>query len=353
MNILYITDNLTSSSVFRSQVHNLCNAHSNHNNVKVMAFCKLNDLTVRIEDSQYELIRFIRPPVFSVPIIAKLVSLFFNSKCLFEWADIIHCRGHGPSLVSFYLQDKFGVYKPTIVDIRGAVVEEVKNANQSYMNHLLSQEILRTEEIIFKRASYFFFVSENMKNYFNDIYDLNSNYLSVFPTIVNENFFYTMPDVRDSLRGELKLNSKFVYVYSGGQAYWQNINEILSSFDEKAKDDKNIHLLMLVLDKAFVLNLLEQLNINIKNVTVLSLKYEDVGKYLNACDAGLIIRDDSIVNYVASPTKINEYIACGLKIVDDLAEIGNYSYTSRLWGENYMSLDDAVREQSHIYKSLV
>lgn len=45
---------------------------------------------------------------------------------------------------------------------------------------------------------------------------------------------------------------------------------------------------------------------------------------LRSCDAALLLREDSITNRVASPTKFAEYLACGLPVVIS-AHIGDFS----------------------------
>ncbi|EOW9107362.1 glycosyltransferase, partial [Vibrio cholerae] len=83
-NILYVTDNLISSSVYRSQVHTLCNKHSLNNNVKLLAFCKSSDMLYHPHDAQYELIKIKRPILFTIPIISKILSFFFKDNKLIE-----------------------------------------------------------------------------------------------------------------------------------------------------------------------------------------------------------------------------------------------------------------------------
>jgi len=350
MNILYIADGF--GTVYMSQVHNLCNEHSQNHAVTVLSFCKYKDIGTEVNNRKYTLIKVLRPSAFFIPFFAKFTALIFKGKKLFEWADVIHCRGHGSALVSFYIQDKYNLSKPTIVDIRGAIAEEIMYAEHSVINNYIAGQALRAEKIIFNRADYLFFVSEKMHLYYQNQYDYAQNSFTIFPTIVNETYFHKMANIRHQIRTELHLEEKYTYVYSGGTASWQNIDKILVEFNKKARLH-NIHLLMLVLNTKTVTTLIKELNIESKCITIMSLEYKDVGKYLNACDAGLVIRDNSIVNYVASPTKVNEYLACGLHIVDKLEEIGNTTYNATYWQNNYMSLEVAITKQQSIYKLLL
>jgi glycosyltransferase involved in cell wall biosynthesis len=61
-----------------------------------------------------------------------------------------------------------------------------------------------------------------------------------------------------------------------------------------------------------------------EDVTVLGVPHHEVPRYLAAGDIGLLLREPSLVNAVASPVKFAEYLAAGLPVV--LTEgIGDYS----------------------------
>ena len=55
-------------------------------------------------------------------------------------------------------------------------------------------------------------------------------------------------------------------------------------------------------------------SIDCTRVVIINLKREDVGKYLQAADLGLLIRKNSFVNDIASPIKFAEYISCGVPV---------------------------------------
>ncbi|WP_299016334.1 glycosyltransferase [uncultured Photobacterium sp.] len=350
MKILYITDNLASSSVFRSQVHTICESHSQNHEVKLLAFCKPIDMGYK-SNCGYELIKVRRPPLFSTSVVSHLQTLFFTNRKLFEWADVIHCRGHGPSLMAINILKKFGIKKPIISDVRGALVDEISESSDSYIHKFIATMIYKAERKIFSKADHFFFVSSNMKAHFLNKYSVDKE-CNVFPTVVNHSIFKSMPEARKAIRKELKIDDNFVYVYSGGASYWQNLDNILSAYKDAKLKHPSIFLLILTPEKEQVVKLVEEARIPKDDYTILSLNYEDVGKYLNAADAGLIIRSDSIVNHVASPTKVNEYISCGLKVVDDLNQFGNQSYTASNWVDNYMVLEQVLAEQSAVYQKL-
>ncbi len=66
--------------------------------------------------------------------------------------------------------------------------------------------------------------------------------------------------------------------------------------------------------RTLVLNLSKRV-LNYKNVITKFVDYKEVPSYLSAADIAFIWRDKSIVNKVASPVKVSEYLGCGLPII--------------------------------------
>lgn len=67
--------------------------------IKLLAICKYKDFKDKETILKYEVTKTLRPSLFSMPIVNKLVSFFDKNYDLLKWADVIHCRGHGPSLI--------------------------------------------------------------------------------------------------------------------------------------------------------------------------------------------------------------------------------------------------------------
>lgn len=51
------------------------------------------------------------------------------------------------------------------------------------------------------------------------------------------------------------------------------------------------------------------MDLKIKNIKILSVNYDEMPRYLDACDYGFCLRQDNMVNRVASPTKVMEYLS--------------------------------------------
>lgn len=52
-----------------------------------------------------------------------------------------------------------------------------------------------------------------------------------------------------------------------------------------------------------------------QRIVVKEVPHNDVKYYLRITDAGIVIRDSNIVNRVAAPTKIAEYVTSGVQLL--------------------------------------
>jgi len=349
--LLYVSDSFINSTVFSSQVHTLCNYHATDCEVNLLCLCDKEEiLGEKFTDSKYSFFKTRRLPLTFTPLFNAVTAWLFRDYFLFISADVIHCRGPIAAAFAIRICKYLKLEKPIIADMRGAIVEEIAQSGRKFAK-MFSKMAQKLERYVFAHADYFFFVSENMRKYYLKNYPEIKERNSVFPTIVDESCFYQSEDIRLQKRQELKINDEKVYVYCGGVSYWQNVNKIIEKFHAAWLENKDIFLLLLVKDQGAIVQMMRELNITNSNILLRSLPYQEVGQYLNAADYGVIIRDDIIINHVASPTKINEYLACGLKIVDRLQEIGHgEDITFKKY--HYTFLADILRGQKYVYNYL-
>jgi len=337
--------------VFSSQVHTLCNYHAENNEVTLLCLCDKEELSAgELPGHKYRFFKTRRLPLTFMLWFNFLSTLMFRNYSLFLEAHVIHCRGPLAAAFAIFVCKYLKIKKPVIADMRGVMVNEIANSGRR-LAKVFSWQAKKMEDYVFENANFFFFVSNNMREHYLKNYPHVANVNAVFPTIVDEKYFRRSTEWRNQKTKELNIIGSEVYVYCGGVAYWQNIDKIIDSFHGAWKQDNTIILLMLVKDQVSVNRIIDKLQINNPNIILYSVPYQEVGQYLNAADYGIIIRDDSLVNHVASPTKINEYLACGLKIIDRIEDIGigeqvkpkTYSYTF---------LNDIINGQHKIYNKL-
>jgi hypothetical protein len=94
-----------------------------------------------------------------------------------------------------------------------------------------------------------------------------------------------------------------------------------------------VHFLVLTPEHKFALNRLEEAGLNSLRYTVTCVEHSKVAGYLNAADVGLLLRESTFTNRVASPTKFGEYMACGLLpfVSPNIGDLDQLAEQSGLW----------------------
>ncbi|MEO6302962.1 MAG: hypothetical protein ABIP51_07300, partial [Bacteroidia bacterium] len=120
------------------------------------------------------------------------------------------------------------------------------------------------------------------------------------------------------------------FVYSGSVAGWQSF-ELLFSFIEPVLKRSLTN--KIVFFSSSDPNIEKLKKLFPKQVVQKHLPSNKVADYLVAGDYGLLIRERSITNKVASPLKYAEYLASGLKVIIS-EELGDYTKLSieKNWG---------------------
>jgi glycosyltransferase involved in cell wall biosynthesis len=344
--LLFISDCYVSETVFVSQVHTICNEHSNLFDVTLVVMCTFKNITLpKPAGAKYKLVKRIKLPKLYIPWVNFLFSRISFLVKYYRRADIVHGRGHVGAALALNLAKK-NINNKIVADIRGALDYEILDKKLSNI-HVRQCRIL--ESIIFDRINSFLFVSENMKNFYMNRYNLSDKSINVIPTAVDDNLFYKDDYKREKIRDKLRLGNKFVFLYVGGSQKWQNIDLIIEDFGKAIKINTEISLIILTPNIELVKALIKQKNINLTDIHVDHVNYKDVPYYMNSADAGIIIRDNQMINYVASPTKISEYAACDLKLA---TSTGQFSSLSGFTRGRYMSLNEIINSHKNIYFNL-
>jgi hypothetical protein len=178
------------------------------------------------------------------------------------------------------------------------------------------QRIFKAEKKAVIRADYRIAVSNTLTKYWNNTYQfkLSSDKFSVIPCTIAESFeTFISDDIRLLFRKQLGYTSEdTVVVFSGGIDKWQS-PELLGEVMENLKQN-NKSIKFLFLAKSEIINhpSIYPFKSLIKSFWVKPLEVKD---YLVVGDFALLIRENSITNNVAAPTKFAEYLACGLEVI--------------------------------------
>lgn len=218
-----------------------------------------------------------------------------------------------------------------IYDSRAASVEE--NKYKSVKTHQLSKarfnmfcHISYTECITVNEANKIFSVSNQLQKYLTINYGVPKNKFFIYPCLSDLNKFFYDVNLREHERALLGFEqSHRVYLYSGGFSNTYHILDGTIEFLNRiAASDNNARFILLSKDKLDENLLTEKYPDLVGRYINHSVPNNEVMRYLNAADYGLLFRENVPMNNVASPSKFAEYVLCGLPTL--ISEgIGDYS----------------------------
>ena len=193
----------------------------------------------------------------------------------------------------------FKGYKNFILWQQGAAADE------SYMRHSskLRFWILNVMDIFaMKKAKAILYVSEELRNVYEKRGHCTFKNKSYIMPCFNEQFVETVYDKKDY--------SKKVFTYVGSLAKWQCFEETVDLYKliEDRVPNASFKVLTFSVDEAEqILN-----KKSVKNYSVACVPKEKVFDELVDTTYGFIIRQDSVVNNVATPTKFSSYMSAGV-----------------------------------------
>lgn len=122
---------------------------------------------------------------------------------------------------------------------------------------------------------------------------------------------------RAQLRSEWGIKEdEILLVYSGTTAAYQHLEDLTIPFMKKlASSNEKIRLAFFSSEHEQIKQLLAKEGMDADRIIVKGFPQKEVGAALTACDAGILIRKPTVVNAVANPVKIAEYLAAGLPII--------------------------------------
>ena len=160
------------------------------------------------------------------------------------------------------------------------------------------------ECLALRKSKYKIVVSKYQKEHYVKKYHLNEK----------KHVFFIMP----CYNSEIHKNSFFVekkyeqniFCYAGGMQIWQGFDLMLSFYKEIEKMNDNVCLRIYSKDVEQSKAAIKKYKI--KNWSVECLSPKDLDVALSHCKFGFILREDNVVNNVATPTKLATYVGNGV-----------------------------------------
>lgn len=121
---------------------------------------------------------------------------------------------------------------------------------------------------------------------------------------------------RTKIRAQLAIpETARVYCYAGSAKKWQCPEETVALFAEKLSHESHSFLLIYSQEPAIFEHMVQKYKVPAQRVRILSVPASQVIQYCAAADVGILLREQSPVNWVSRPTKALEYRAAGLEIL--------------------------------------
>ncbi|MEZ9057282.1 hypothetical protein [Vibrio pelagius] len=235
---------------------------------------------------------------------AKLILDKINSHKI----DLIHARSNIPVLIALILKGLTGV--KVLFDIRGFQIDEKAEVGRIKKDGLLYKVLKRMELFAYKKSDTIVSLTENSKNIISNVTD--SSKITVIPTCANKNVFSYNQDVNFKMENGYNTTDK-VIIHAGTVSNWYDFDSELVLIKSLMEKDNTIKLL--ILNKGehnYILNKLNEYDIEKNKVKVQEVSFYEMHKYLSFADASLFLIKPTFSKKASAPTKFAENLCCNL-----------------------------------------
>ncbi len=322
--MIYLTFAEQPSGVYAGQVVDVCKYLDEHSDTKVrlLAFFSIRGFWKTRKSIKKKL-----PGTIILPMFPRLSRWKWNAISL--WIALLLtgernmlCRNVLAANLAMQLK-RTGMVKKVGYDGRGAMAAEWREYHV-VDNPQMRLQIFELEKRAVLESDFRLSVSSRLIDYWKDEFGYHSENHVVVPCTLSRNFKLDLASNEDYLQIRNALYWKpddIGMVYAGSTAGWQSFERLLEFLRPVLMQNPKIKVLFLSKKDENNQKLKQQFP---DQVQIKWLKPVEVQKYMSACDYGLLLRDKSVTNKVAAPTKFAEYLACGLSVIIS-DELGDYS----------------------------
>ena len=315
--VLMISSRGPEETVFESQVLDIVRAWQKYGLVSLLYRSKLSK---QVQLEGVSVIRIVR----IVPELSRI--LLYGERVLnsnWKWKggyDLIHCRGAVGAWQVLRSMDRKERYTTKILyDCRGIFVEEMEGIwGSSWKKVFLpikSRELRIIEEYVVNNVDMLTAVSEGLSDYLEHHYGRRADVI-IRPVVNPVKFFFSIKS-RATIRQELDINdNERLFIFVGGGNYWQSL-DLLRTWWSNLRQS-NSTLLILTHNSCDYDDWVDRLSNSAGRIVIKSVSHQEVPSYMSAADFGILFRSPYLVNNVASPVKLSEYLCTGLMVLTNL-----------------------------------
>jgi len=248
--------------------------------------------------------------------------LFLLKEYLRFLPDIIHVRSYPPIFFALIIKFIFGHRVKVICDPRGVYPEENKQTYGRGRRSLKYRLQKFIEAWSLKKSNVIICMSKTLEEHYRCIYN-RGNY-SFIPPCVDFQRFNLNNQLKKNIRDKYNLPPYgLILLHSGKFDYPWSVSVVLGEiFKIIYKSRPETYLMVLSnSNKTKIRDILLRYGIEQKCLRIFSPNYNDIPILTNAADIGLLAREESIINRVAFPIKVLDYLAAGLPVITTKANL--------------------------------
>ena len=236
--------------------------------------------------------------------------------------DIVHSRVHIPQLMASVARMLARKKPKLLFDIRGFLPEEYTDAGRWPENGWLYRSVKRVEKWLLNDADGFVVLTEKARDILfpgsgEKGLDIKGRPVQVIPCCVDLDKFKPEPsDTIAATRKEIGATGKFVVAYVGSFGGWYMTHEMMDLFRvaREWRDDA-FALVLTQRQPELIETLIRKAGYQTGEFLVKSVAPDEIKRYLSIADVAISFIKACYSKLSSSPTKIAEYLACGLPII--------------------------------------
>lgn len=213
-----------------------------------------------------------------------------------------------------YLVAKRSVNIDYVIDLRSHYGAELEMSGWMQPNSFRAKVFYQWEKFILQKSTSVLCVSYALANYVNQVTG-NAVPCYVVPSCLDEALKYEVNQTllnMEQLHNTIQNNLTIAYI--GTLTHWNRV-DIMALFLKRVwKLVPNMKFLCITTNVESAVSTLGEFGVYDK-YEVINVPHRDVISVLRQADVGLLLRDSSMVNRVASPVKFAEYLAAGLAVI--------------------------------------
>jgi glycosyltransferase involved in cell wall biosynthesis len=239
-----------------------------------------------------------------------------------EKIDVFHTRIHVPALMGAIAKTFSG--GKMLFDIRGFFPEEYTDAGVWKENGLIYRSVKRIEKWLLKKSDGFVVLTEKARQILfpeslETGFDKLGRPVEVIPCCIDpKRFGFAESLDRETIRLEMNLSQRRVFVYVGSFGGWYLTDDMARFFAHTHRQNPNTFTMILTQsDAEMVRQRLVLQGISEKDFLIKKVSPAEVPRYLKAADVAVSFIKACYSKQSSSPTKIAEYLASGLPVVSN------------------------------------